>query len=95
MKMAASANCYKVEILHYINPHLLWVEVENTKSEDFIFEQIGVYGVTPQEVTISETTFNVETRECEQWTPASYLVMREVFSDAQEIWFSPVHIDRR
>ncbi|XP_053621618.1 putative ATP-dependent RNA helicase TDRD12 [Plodia interpunctella] len=95
MKMAAGANCYKVEILHYINPHLLWVEVENTKSEDFIFEQIGVYGLTPQEVTISETTFNVETRECEQWTPASYLVMREVFSDAQEIWFSPVHIDRR
>ncbi|XP_013187040.1 putative ATP-dependent RNA helicase TDRD12 [Amyelois transitella] len=90
-----TSDSYRVEILHYINPHLLWVEVENTKSKEFIFEQIGVYGVLPQEVTVDDVSLEVETRKCDQWTPAAFLVMKKVFSESLEVWFSPVHIDRR
>ncbi|KAM3955923.1 RNA helicase-like protein [Aphomia sociella] len=89
---------YQVEVLHYLNPHLIWVEVTdplNEKPGEFVFEQIGVYGVLPQEITVTDDTLTLETRRCESWAPATVLSMKKLFQESIEVWFSPVHIDRR
>ncbi|XP_059058860.1 putative ATP-dependent RNA helicase TDRD12 [Achroia grisella] len=89
---------YQVEVLHYLNPHLIWVEVidpPNVNPGEFVFEQIGLYGTLPQEVTISDDTLSLETKRCETWAPATVLSMKNIFLESTEVWFSPVHIERR
>lgn len=86
---------YLVEVLHYLNPHLIWVEVVDSKKEDFVFEQVGLYGILPFETTIAADGDRLKTQRCRDWVQAASLLMKKSFSDAKEIWFSPTHIDRR
>jgi hypothetical protein len=93
------SDCYKVKILHYINPHMIWLEVVNrSSSEEFLFEQVGIYGVLPLEITIElegAATLIPQTRRCKEWAPAATLTMAKNFSDAKEVFFRPTYIDRR
>ncbi|XP_052757078.1 putative ATP-dependent RNA helicase TDRD12 isoform X1 [Galleria mellonella] len=92
------SDSYQIDVLHYLNPHLIWVEVinpPNAEPDEFIFEQIGVYGILPQEITISDDVLSLQTKKCEAWAPTTVLSMNNLFKEATEVWFSPVHIDRR
>ncbi|XP_047522175.1 putative ATP-dependent RNA helicase TDRD12 isoform X2 [Pieris napi] len=82
---------YRIKIIHYCNPHLIWVDKDN------VLEQIGIYGIVPHGKTV---TFNPETNsyclteyENDKWLPAAMNLMKEFFADATEIWFSVIHLD--
>lgn len=87
---------YKVDVLHYINPHLIWVLVQNDGDGDAIyFEQIGIYGILPQNVTFGGVDCVLKAERCEQWMPAASVAMKRCFLDAVEVWFSPTYIDKK
>ncbi|XP_034838691.1 putative ATP-dependent RNA helicase TDRD12 [Maniola hyperantus] len=92
-------DCYRVEIIHYLNPHLIWVEVRDPSvlKEEFLFEQIGVYGVLPMEKTLDVSTggLSLKSQKCGEWLPASSVAMKELLDDADEVWFSLTFMDRR
>ncbi|CAH0698045.1 unnamed protein product [Spodoptera exigua] len=86
---------YKVDVVHYINPHLIWVITRKQDDESlFHFEQIGLYGVLPQNVTI-DVDCVLKTEVSEEWLPAAVVAMTKSFHDAAEIWFSPTYIDKK
>lgn len=86
---------YHVEILHYLNPHLIWVKVCDRSPAGFCLEQIGVYGILPLDVVLDIDSESVVTSRCDTWQPAATLLMKKVFLDATECRFLPTHIDRR
>ncbi|XP_073965068.1 putative ATP-dependent RNA helicase TDRD12 isoform X1 [Choristoneura fumiferana] len=86
---------YHVEILHYLNPHLIWVKVRDRSPTGFSLEQIGVYGVLPLDVVPDIDSESVITSRCDTWQPAATLVMKKVLLEATECRFLPTHIDRR
>ncbi|XP_022125814.2 putative ATP-dependent RNA helicase TDRD12 isoform X2 [Pieris rapae] len=82
---------YGVKIIHYCNPHLIWVDKDN------VLEQIGIYGIVPHGKSLA---FNPETNsycysefEVDNWLPAAMNLMKEFFADATDIWFSVIHLD--
>ncbi|CAH1643007.1 unnamed protein product [Spodoptera littoralis] len=86
---------YKVDVVHYVNPHLIWVVTRKQGDESkFIFEQIGLYGVLPQNVTI-DIDCVLKTEVSEDWLPAAVVAMTKSFHDASEVWFSPTFIDKK
>ncbi|XP_047038138.1 putative ATP-dependent RNA helicase TDRD12 [Helicoverpa zea] len=86
---------YKVDVLHYINPYLIWVVVHKEGEEDkFFFEQIGIYGIMPQNVTIGDDCV-VKTESCSTWMPAAVIPMKKALREAAEVWFSPTYIDKK
>ncbi|CAH2229351.1 jg17100 [Pararge aegeria aegeria] len=91
------SGCYRVEVLSYLNPHLIWVEVcdQFLPKNEYLFEQIGVYGVLPLEKTLNVITEGLNSKKCNDWLPATSVVMKDFFEKKDEIWFSPTHIDRR
>ncbi|KAG7312708.1 hypothetical protein JYU34_001078 [Plutella xylostella] len=91
---------YRVEVLHYLNPHLIWVEVvkppdSRQSCSDFHFEQIGVYGILPLQYTIDIVEVSLKPMKSDEWQPTIRETMRQVIEEADEVWFSVVHIDRR
>lgn len=93
-----SPDCYRIEVLHFLNPHLLWVEVidiSNAKKDSFIFEQIGIYGLLPLEPVLDIVEENIQTRILDKWLSAASATINNALSEAQEVWFSPTFIDRR
>lgn len=89
-----SSDCYKIEVIHYINPHLIWVVLcDSAETDDFIFEQIGVYGVLPLEKTLDMVTEGLISQKCEDWLPAAAVVMKNLFDRGREVWFLPTHIE--
>lgn len=86
---------YEVKVLHYINPHLIWVLVKNDKEENKVhFEQIGIYGILPQNVTL-EIDCVVKTEQSEEWMPAAVFVMKRIFIESSRLWFSPTYLDKK
>ncbi|XP_047524445.1 putative ATP-dependent RNA helicase TDRD12 [Pieris napi] len=82
---------YRIKIIQYCNPHLIWIDRDN------VLEQIGIYGIVPHGKTLA---FNPETNsycfsefEVDKWLPAAMNLMKEFFADATEIWFSVIHLD--
>ncbi|CAG9794475.1 unnamed protein product [Diatraea saccharalis] len=89
-------DCYKVEILHYLNPHLIWVEVTDSKrDEEFVFEQLGIYGLLPYETTIDLNGETLKSQRCPEWIAAATVVMKKVLGSAVEVFFQQTFIDRR
>ncbi|XP_045784134.1 putative ATP-dependent RNA helicase TDRD12 [Maniola jurtina] len=93
---------YKIEIMHYLNPHLIWVEVcdPSVLKEGFLFEQIGIYGILPMKKTMefSLTEYpllNLKSQKCDEWQLAASLDVKELLDTAAEVWFSRTFIDRR
>ncbi|CAH2084174.1 unnamed protein product [Euphydryas editha] len=88
---------YKVEVIYYINPHLIWVEVcdPNVVKDEYVFEQIGIYGVLPLETTLDIEKEDIKIQQCDNWITAASTLMKNVFVDSTEVWFSPTYIDRR
>ncbi|CAB3262053.1 unnamed protein product [Arctia plantaginis] len=85
---------YKVEILHYLNPYLIWALVEKDGEENKThFEQLGIYGISPLSVTI-DIEGTVETNRCQKWLPAVYIAMKKLFLEASEVWFSVTFCDK-
>ncbi|XP_063544558.1 putative ATP-dependent RNA helicase TDRD12 [Cydia strobilella] len=84
-------DCYLVEVIHYLNPHLIWVRNPSTDT----MEQIGVYGVVPLDKELMLDTQEIETRRSNTWMQAATYVLMKVFMDATAVWFQPIHIDRR
>ncbi|XP_072937655.1 putative ATP-dependent RNA helicase TDRD12 [Epargyreus clarus] len=87
---------YKVEVLYCLNPHLIWIEVRDPRvsSDEFKFEQIGIYGVLPLETTIDLDDEEFTVQRCNAWLPAATSLIQQ-FLFREEVWFSPTHIDRR
>lgn len=89
------SDCYKVDVVHYVNPHLIWVITRKQgEGSQFSFEQIGLYGVLPQNVTIDMDCV-LKTEVSEDWLPAAVVAMTKSFHDADEVWFSPTFIDKK
>ncbi|CAG5053096.1 unnamed protein product [Parnassius apollo] len=89
---------YQVEVLYFINPHLIWIEVKDLpalKGEGFTFEQIGLYGVLPVEPTLDVVEENLKRQISEEWLPAVSATINKALMTAQEVWFCPTYIDRR
>lgn len=85
---------YQIDVLHFLNPNLIWVEVINSNTKDFVFEQIGVYGVLPLEPVLN-VDGSVVTQNSDKWMPAATVIMQNSLKDAEEVWFLPTYIDRR
>ncbi|KAG6445222.1 hypothetical protein O3G_MSEX003776 [Manduca sexta] len=85
---------YRVKVLKYLNPHLLWVEVMN-KADEIVFEQIGIYGILPMDTVIKIEVNSLKSKRTDVWMQAACAVMKNTLADADEIWFIPIHIDRR
>ena len=86
---------YKVDVLHYVNPHLMWVLVRKDEHESaFYFEQFGIYGILPQNVSFGVDCV-LKTEPCEQWMPAASVAMNKCLIEAAEVWFSPTYIDQK
>ncbi|CAK1548998.1 unnamed protein product [Leptosia nina] len=90
----APPGTYEINIIHYLNPYLIWIEVPNSH-----FEQIGIYGILPCEKLIdfySSTDAlgltNVKTKE---WMPAATKLMKDFLGEAAKTWFSLTYVDRR
>ncbi|KAL4712128.1 hypothetical protein ACJJTC_010989 [Scirpophaga incertulas] len=89
-------DCYEIQILHYLNPHLIWVEVSKpNRNDEYVFEQIGVYGLLPYEITLEITGTEIKGRRCTDWAPAAVLIMKKAISNAKRLFFRPTYIDRR
>ncbi|CAG9573709.1 unnamed protein product [Danaus chrysippus] len=90
-------DCYRVDVIHYLNPSLIWVEVcDSTVSEDeFVFEQIGIYGIIPHETTIDVELECIVSAQCTDWVPASNTILKNLLCKSEEVWFLPTYIDRR
>ncbi|CAK1593415.1 unnamed protein product [Parnassius mnemosyne] len=89
---------YQVEVLYFLNPHLIWIEVKNLSAlneADVTFEQIGLYGVLPVEPTLDVVEENLKTQISEEWLPAASATIKKALMTAQEVWFCPTYIDRR
>lgn len=87
---------YRVDVLHYINPHLIWVLVWKEGDEkEFYFEQIGIYGILPQNVSFEMEDFVLKAEPCEEWLPAACVTMNKCFIDAAQVWFSPTYIHKK
>ncbi|CAH0716888.1 unnamed protein product, partial [Brenthis ino] len=78
---------YRVEVLHYLNPHLIWVEVldPSDATDQKMFELVGLYGLLPL-----ERTLDIELN----WIPAVTKILKDIFKDSTEVWFSLSYIDR-
>lgn len=85
---------YPVNVIHISNPHLIWVEVQNTNNQ-FTFEQIGIHGILPYENTLDVECDELMIQKCNTWVPASTKILRELCEDNSEFMFSPTYIDRR
>ncbi|XP_045782335.1 putative ATP-dependent RNA helicase TDRD12 isoform X2 [Maniola jurtina] len=94
-------DCYRVEIVHYLNPHLIWVEVRDPSAlkEEFLFEQIGIYGVLPMEKTLDVCLIpgdlSMKSEKCDEWLPAASVAMNELLEKAEKVWFSLTFLDGR
>ncbi|KAJ8707050.1 hypothetical protein PYW08_011184 [Mythimna loreyi] len=87
---------YKVDVLHFINPHLIWALVHKGRDVDeFHFEQIGIYGILPQNVTFGGLDCVLKVERCEEWMPAASVAMKKCFLQAAEVWFSPTYVDTK
>ncbi|XP_068622260.1 putative ATP-dependent RNA helicase TDRD12 [Battus philenor] len=89
---------YQVEVLYYLNPHLLWIEVIDpsvVSENNFVFEQIGLYSLLPLEPVLDVEEEKLKTRLSEKWLPAALTIIKKELAGAQEVWFSPTYIDRR
>ncbi|XP_075988557.1 putative ATP-dependent RNA helicase TDRD12 [Anticarsia gemmatalis] len=85
---------YKVEILHYLNPHLIWVLVGKHGTENPIqFEQVGIYGIMPLKIRFDVMAEAYVVR-CEEWQKAVMSKMKSILRDATEVWFSTTYLDR-
>ncbi|XP_063391425.1 putative ATP-dependent RNA helicase TDRD12 [Cydia fagiglandana] len=84
-------DCYLVEVVHYLNPHLIWVRNPSTDT----MEQIGVYGVVPLDKELMLDTQEIETRRSNTWMQAATYVMMKVFMEATAVSFQPIYIHRR
>ncbi|XP_063370632.1 putative ATP-dependent RNA helicase TDRD12 [Cydia amplana] len=84
-------DCYLVEVIHYLNPHLIWVRNPSTDT----MEQIGVYGVVPLDKELMLDTQEIETKLSNTWMQAATYVMMKVFMEATAVWFQPIYIHRR
>ncbi|XP_023938109.2 putative ATP-dependent RNA helicase TDRD12 [Bicyclus anynana] len=91
-----SSDCYKVEVLTYLNPHLLWIEVRDSSvaKHEYVFEQIGIYGVLPLDKALDLETESFRSEKCEEWPPAAIVVIKDFLDKNSEVWFSPTYIDR-
>ncbi|XP_046974957.1 putative ATP-dependent RNA helicase TDRD12 [Vanessa cardui] len=90
-------DCYKVEVIHYLNPYLIWIEVSdpNVRQDDYIFEQIGIYGILPLETTLDIENEVIKIQKCDDWLIAATTLMTNALKDSSEVWFTPTYIDRR
>ncbi|KAI5643642.1 tudor domain-containing protein [Phthorimaea operculella] len=88
---------YNIEVLHFLNPHLIWVEASNPKSEnaESCFEQIGVFGVLPLEMMMDPIEDTLKVKRSTEWMPAASRLMKKLFEEAVEISFCPLHLDHR
>ncbi|XP_045538445.1 putative ATP-dependent RNA helicase TDRD12 [Papilio machaon] len=89
---------YLVEVLHYLNPHLIWIEVIDpsvARGDKFVFEQIGIYGVLPVELTLDVEEEDLKTRVSDEWLPAASVTIKKALAEAKEVKFCPTYIDRR
>ncbi|KAJ2939345.1 hypothetical protein O0L34_g13444 [Tuta absoluta] len=88
---------YNVEVLHFLNPYLIWVEASDPKSEnaDSRFEQIGVYGVLPLDMTMDPVEDTLKVKRSIEWMQAASGLMKKLFDEAVEVSFCPLHIDHR
>ncbi|XP_013176570.1 PREDICTED: putative ATP-dependent RNA helicase TDRD12 [Papilio xuthus] len=89
---------YLVEVLHYLNPHLIWIEVIDpsvAQGDKFIFEQIGIYGVLPVDLTLDVEEEDLKTQVSDVWLPAALVTIKKALADAIEVRFCPTYIDRR
>lgn len=89
---------YLVEVLHYLNPHLIWIEVIDptvARGDKFVFEQIGIYGVLPMELTLDVEDENLKTGVSDVWLPAASSTIKKALAEAVEVRFCPTYIDRR
>ncbi|XP_045530696.1 putative ATP-dependent RNA helicase TDRD12 isoform X1 [Pieris brassicae] len=82
---------YRIKIINYCNPHLIWADKDN------VLEQIGIYSIVPHAKIFA---FNLETNsycflefDVDKWLPATRNLMKEFFAKATEIWFSVIHLD--
>lgn len=89
-----ASDYYQVEILHYLNPNLIWVEVLNSPNE-ISFEQLGVYGILPIDASLDVERPGLKLQRSEDWMPATAILMKNIFQNLEQVWFSPTHIDRR
>ncbi|XP_026483822.2 putative ATP-dependent RNA helicase TDRD12 [Vanessa tameamea] len=88
---------YKVEVIYYLNPYLIWIEVSdpNVPKDDYIFEQIGLYGILPLETTLDIENEVIMVQKCDDWVIAAKTLMTNILKDSTEVWFTPTYIDRR
>ncbi|XP_038217734.1 putative ATP-dependent RNA helicase TDRD12 [Zerene cesonia] len=89
------SDIYQIDIIHYLNPYFIWVEVVDTVDDKKALEQIGIYGLLAHEITIDLERNELVDISCREWAPATANLMQEFFLSARETWFSPTYIDRR
>ncbi|XP_050358774.1 putative ATP-dependent RNA helicase TDRD12 isoform X1 [Nymphalis io] len=91
------ADGYKVKVIYYLNPHLIWIEVcdPNVTTDEYIFEQIGLYGILPLETTLDIEEEVIKVQKCHDWIIAATTLMTNELKGSTEVWFTPTYIDRR
>ncbi|XP_045508204.1 putative ATP-dependent RNA helicase TDRD12 [Colias croceus] len=89
------SDIYKIDVIHFLNPYFIWVEVFDSEEEKKALEQIGIYGLQAHEITIDLERNELVDMPCREWAPATANLMHEFFLSARETWFSPTYIDRR
>ncbi|OWR47341.1 RNA helicase protein [Danaus plexippus plexippus] len=90
-------DCYRVDVIHYLNPSLIWVEVCDSlvSVDEFVFEQIGIYGIVPHETTIDIELESIVSAQCTDWVSAANTILKNLLCKSEEVWFLPTYIDRR
>lgn len=85
---------YRIEVLHILNPHVIFVESQALKNEPVI-QQVGIYGVLPVNKTI-DIDGNIVAERCQNWPVAANTILRELLADNKNrVYFVPFHVDER
>lgn len=89
---------YRINIVHFVNPHLIWVESSNNadgkkENEENELEQIGLFGVLPLLPQIDIIQNEIVSYRVDDWAPAITELMKKILRDAREITFEPIFTD--
>lgn len=86
---------YSVEVLHIVNPHLIFVESHDRDGEPVI-QQVGIYGVLPVNKTIDIDLGEIIAERCENWPIAANTIFRKVLAENKNhVYFVPIHVGER
>lgn len=76
-----------IRVLHYNNPHLLWVEVKH--HDTYSFRQVGIFGLVPRQTYLVDGE-----RVCTKsdlWDPRANEVIEEFLETKHQIWFKSTY----